>query len=332
MIRGRNGLNFLLLVLLFLLGILDVCSSTRLYLGVSIGHFHMQATFPSLRWCIIRDVKIFLYLIYVEQLDMKRTVDQWKNAIFSDESSFTLFLCSGWICVWTTPKEALDPDLLTPTMRHRDYIYNSLVPVKAPPACVTSKWICHCFQVAAPSTREPSTDSDSVEHLALTESNISGGFCSPCRHLWMNRNRFWWRNDWNLPDYCFLFWAFPFTHPVSGSVLAGGGFCHHWKVWMKFKVTHRTQFWPAPTPGWARRRPGRGWPSWYRADTSGSQSSRSSSSNGSELSWLCIHLAATRTCVSGMHNTLFHVLWIHHERGNACAEKSWFIDHSTCSR
>lgn len=46
------------------------------------------------------------------------TMDQWKNVVYSDESSFTLFPCSGRVYVWRQPKEAYDPDCLTPTVKH----------------------------------------------------------------------------------------------------------------------------------------------------------------------------------------------------------------------
>lgn len=62
---------------------------------------------------------------------------------------------------------------------------------------------------------------------------------------------------------------------------------------------HQRRSWPAPTLGWARRRPGRGWRSWCRAGTSGSQSSRFSSSGGIEPSWLCIHLETVMWCSAG---------------------------------
>jgi hypothetical protein len=34
------------------------------------------------------------------------TSDDWKYVIWPNESFFTMFLTSGWVCVWRTPKEA----------------------------------------------------------------------------------------------------------------------------------------------------------------------------------------------------------------------------------
>ena len=44
--------------------------------------------------------------------------DQWKQVIFSDESSFSLFPTAGRVYVWRQPWEAYNPELL-PTMKHR---------------------------------------------------------------------------------------------------------------------------------------------------------------------------------------------------------------------
>lgn len=46
------------------------------------------------------------------------TLDDWKNVIWSDESSFTLFPTNGRVYVWRTPKEAYNPDCLLPTVKH----------------------------------------------------------------------------------------------------------------------------------------------------------------------------------------------------------------------
>ena len=46
------------------------------------------------------------------------SLEQWKNVIFSDESSFTLFPTTGRVYVWRQPKEAFDPDCLFPTVKH----------------------------------------------------------------------------------------------------------------------------------------------------------------------------------------------------------------------
>lgn len=46
------------------------------------------------------------------------TIDDWKNVVWSDESSFTLFPTNGRVYVWRTPKEAYDPDCLLPTVKH----------------------------------------------------------------------------------------------------------------------------------------------------------------------------------------------------------------------
>jgi len=44
--------------------------------------------------------------------------DDWKYVIWTDESSFTLFPPSGWVYVWTSPKEACNPECLVPTVKH----------------------------------------------------------------------------------------------------------------------------------------------------------------------------------------------------------------------
>lgn len=46
------------------------------------------------------------------------TINDWKNVVWSDESSFTLFSTNGRVYVWRTPKEAYDPDCLLPTVKH----------------------------------------------------------------------------------------------------------------------------------------------------------------------------------------------------------------------
>jgi len=45
------------------------------------------------------------------------TLDDWKNVVRSDESSFILFPTSSRVYVWRTPKEAY-PDCLFPTVKH----------------------------------------------------------------------------------------------------------------------------------------------------------------------------------------------------------------------
>ena len=46
------------------------------------------------------------------------SLEQWKNVIFSDESSFTLFPTSDQVYVWKQPKEAFYPDCLLLTVKH----------------------------------------------------------------------------------------------------------------------------------------------------------------------------------------------------------------------
>ena len=46
------------------------------------------------------------------------SLEQWKNVIFSDESSFSLFPTTGRVYVWRQPKEAFYPDCLLPTVKH----------------------------------------------------------------------------------------------------------------------------------------------------------------------------------------------------------------------
>jgi hypothetical protein len=41
------------------------------------------------------------------------------HVIWSDASSFTLLPTSGRVYVWTTPKEAYNPECLVPTVKHR---------------------------------------------------------------------------------------------------------------------------------------------------------------------------------------------------------------------
>jgi len=43
--------------------------------------------------------------------------DDWRYIIWSDESSM-LFQTSGWVSVWTTPKEACSPECLVQTVKH----------------------------------------------------------------------------------------------------------------------------------------------------------------------------------------------------------------------
>jgi hypothetical protein len=45
------------------------------------------------------------------------TSDDWGYIIWSDEL-FMLFPTSGWVSVWTTPKEAYSPECLGPTVKH----------------------------------------------------------------------------------------------------------------------------------------------------------------------------------------------------------------------
>jgi len=44
--------------------------------------------------------------------------DDWKYIIWSDEPSFMLFPTSGWVYIWTSPKEAYNPECLVPTVKH----------------------------------------------------------------------------------------------------------------------------------------------------------------------------------------------------------------------
>lgn len=46
------------------------------------------------------------------------SLEQWKNVIFSDESSYTLFPTAGRVYVWRQPKEAFNSDCLLPTVKH----------------------------------------------------------------------------------------------------------------------------------------------------------------------------------------------------------------------
>lgn len=52
------------------------------------------------------------------KIHQKWSMEQWKNVIFSDESSFTLFPTTGRVYVWRQPKEAYEPDCLLPTVKH----------------------------------------------------------------------------------------------------------------------------------------------------------------------------------------------------------------------
>jgi len=42
----------------------------------------------------------------------------WKYIIWSGESSFTLYPTSGRVYIWTSPKEAYNPECLVPTVKH----------------------------------------------------------------------------------------------------------------------------------------------------------------------------------------------------------------------
>ncbi|GFT28088.1 transposable element Tcb1 transposase [Trichonephila clavipes] len=46
------------------------------------------------------------------------TPQQWQQVIWSDESTFTLFQTTGRIYVWRTPKEAVAPECIVPTVKH----------------------------------------------------------------------------------------------------------------------------------------------------------------------------------------------------------------------
>lgn len=46
------------------------------------------------------------------------TLDDWKNVVWLDESSFTLFPTNGRVYVWRTPREAYHSDCLLPTVKH----------------------------------------------------------------------------------------------------------------------------------------------------------------------------------------------------------------------
>ncbi|GFS96543.1 DDE_3 domain-containing protein [Trichonephila clavipes] len=45
-------------------------------------------------------------------------IHKWKKAIWSDESSFTLFPTTGWVQVWRTPVQAYACDHLIPIAIH----------------------------------------------------------------------------------------------------------------------------------------------------------------------------------------------------------------------
>ncbi|EFN75807.1 Transposable element Tcb1 transposase, partial [Harpegnathos saltator] len=47
--------------------------------------------------------------------DHKTWTIDWKNVVWSDESSFTLFPTNGRVYVWRIPKKVYDPDCLLPT-------------------------------------------------------------------------------------------------------------------------------------------------------------------------------------------------------------------------
>ncbi|GFU64159.1 transposable element Tcb1 transposase [Trichonephila clavipes] len=46
------------------------------------------------------------------------TPQQWQQVIWSDESTFTLIQTTGRVYVWRTPKEALAPECIVPTVKH----------------------------------------------------------------------------------------------------------------------------------------------------------------------------------------------------------------------
>lgn len=45
-------------------------------------------------------------------------IAQWKNVVYSDESTYTLFPTTGRVYVWRTPEETYDLDCLKPTVKH----------------------------------------------------------------------------------------------------------------------------------------------------------------------------------------------------------------------
>lgn len=45
------------------------------------------------------------------------STDMWDKVNWSDQSSFTLFLTSGWEHVWFIPRQRYAPECLTPTVR-----------------------------------------------------------------------------------------------------------------------------------------------------------------------------------------------------------------------
>jgi hypothetical protein len=44
--------------------------------------------------------------------------DDWKDVIWSDELSFTLYTTLGFVCVWRMPKEACNNECLVSTVKH----------------------------------------------------------------------------------------------------------------------------------------------------------------------------------------------------------------------
>ena len=46
------------------------------------------------------------------------SADNWRNVVWSDESSYTLFPTTGRVYVWRTPEESYKPECLKPTVKH----------------------------------------------------------------------------------------------------------------------------------------------------------------------------------------------------------------------
>ena len=71
----------------------------------------------------------------------KWTTEQWRNVIWSDESSFTMFLTNGRVHVWCQPKELHNPECLVLTVKGSGgsvmlwgtfswHCFDSLIPLK----------------------------------------------------------------------------------------------------------------------------------------------------------------------------------------------------------
>ena len=118
---------------------MDCCTLKR---TVSINHrstaakvtaeinINLEAVPAKTVWQELHKTKIRGTAAIVEPLITENSAKRWRrwcddhktcpsdDIMWSDESSFTLFPPSGRVHVWTSPKEAYNPECLVPTVKH----------------------------------------------------------------------------------------------------------------------------------------------------------------------------------------------------------------------